>query len=165
MKMNLRLFDDPTYTVTVYKDEHMSAASASPDTGVAKDATVTLTLTPASGYEVADVEVISGGVTIYEGDSVTFTMGTANVVLNVKSQADNKYKVTENCYCCLNNGAPVLLRRNMELVYGKNGAIIDIKGTPTAVTLSADIIANLLESGVIVKDNPAWHGEPEPSDS
>lgn len=163
MEINLQYFAG-SLTVTVYKDAGMTTASASPSSSLAKDDKVTLTLTPASGYEVADVEVISGGVTILEGETINFLMGETDVVLNVKSQADNKYKVVENCFTCL-NGTVVKLQRNMNLVYGATGAIIDVNGTPTAITLSADLISNLLASGVIVKDNPAWHGEPEPDDT
>ena len=162
MEMNLQYFAG-SLTVTVYKDAGMTTASASPSSSLAKDDTVTLTLTPASGYEVADVEVISGGVTITEGENVTFKMGEADVVLYVKSHSTSKYKVVENCFCAV-NGTVTRLQRNMEIVYGVNGAIVGVKGSETTISLSADMIANLLASGVIVKD-PAWHGEPEQDDT
>ena len=162
MEMNLQYFAG-SLMVTVYKDAGMTTASASPSSSLAKDDKVTLTLTPASGYEVADVEVISGGVTITEGETISFLMGEADVILNVKSHSTSKYKVVENCYCAV-NGTVTKLQRNMEIVYGVNGAIVGVKGTESTISLNADLIANLLASGVIVKD-PAWHGEPEPDDT
>jgi len=162
MKMKLNLFAGG-HSVTVYKDAHMTTASASSTTDVAKDATVTLTLTPASGYEVANVEVISGGVTIYQGDSISFTMGETDVVLYVTSKKTTAYKVVEPCYCCVNQTV-TKLQRNMKLVYGKNGAIIGVEGTDTDISLNADMVANLVAAGVIVKD-PAWKGEEEPDDT
>lgn len=159
MKLNLQLFAGG-HSVTVYKDAHMTTASASSTSDVQKNATVTLTLTPASGYEVANVEVISGGVTIYQGDNVTFTMGEENVVLYVTSQATNAYKVVENCFVSV-NGTVTNLVRNMTLIYGVNGAIVGVDGTASAISLGADVLANLVASGVIVKD-PAWKGEEEP---
>lgn len=162
MKMNLQLFAGG-HSVTVYKDAHMTTASASSTSDVAKDATVTLTLTPASNYEVANVEVIAGGVTIYQsGTTVSFTMGEENVVIYVTSKATKAYRVVENCVCCVNNGTVTKLQRNMDLVIGPSGAIVDVKGTDTTLDLSADIIANLEASGVIVK-KPAWKGETPPA--
>lgn len=162
MEMNLQYFAG-SLTVTVYKDAGMTTASASPSSSLAKGDTVTLTLTPASGYEVADVEVVSGGVTITEGETIGFKMGETDVVLYVKSHSTSKYKVVENCFCAV-NGTVTRLQRNMEIVYGVNGAIVGVKGSETTISLSADMIANLEKSGVIVKD-PAWHGEPEPDDT
>lgn len=164
MLLNLQLFAG-SLTVTVNKDAHMTTASASPSSSLAKDDKVTLTLTPASGYEVAEIEVIAGGIShIYQGETVWFEMGEADVELYVKSQANNKYKIVENCYVAV-NGSVTRLQKNMQFVYGKTGAVIDVDSTPTAITLSADLIENLLESGVIVKDSPAWSGEEEPAES
>ena len=160
MKMDLQYFSG-SLTVTVYKDSHMTTASASPASSLAKDDSVELTLTPADGYEVADVEVVSGGVTIYDdGTDITFTMGESSVVLNVKSQKNNEYKVVENCFVCV-NGTVTNLKRNMKVVEGANGAVVGVECTPSTLTLSADIIGNLLASGVIVKASPAWSA-PEP---
>ena len=58
-RLNLQMFDT-TYSVTCYKDAHATAFSASPNSSVATDATVTLTVTPADGYEVDEIEVIEG---------------------------------------------------------------------------------------------------------
>ena len=162
--MDLQLFAG-SLTVTVKKDAHMTTASASPSSSLAAEDKVTLTLTPASGYEVAEVEVIAGGIThIYQGDTIWFEMGSSNVELYVKSKPNNKYRIVENAYVNL-NGTETKLTRNMQYVYGPSGAIVDVDSTPTALTLSADLIANLIQSGVIVKDAPAWKGEAEPEDS
>lgn len=152
-KMDLRMFDDPaTYTTTIYKDAGITTATASPSSGtVAKDATVTLTITPASGYELDTIDVASGGVTITYGASITFTMGSANVVLNVKSKKSTLYKVTENCYTCV-NGTVTQLTRNMVLSFGKTGAIVDVTCTGTDLSsLNADVLAQLVDSGVLIK--------------
>lgn len=159
-KLNLQLFTGST--VTVYKDAHMTTASASPNSSVAKDATVTLTLTPASGYEVADIQVLAGGVTVHQDDdTVSFVCGESDVVLLVTSQKNNEYKVTENCNVYV-NAAKTQLVKNVTTVYAANGAIADVECSPTAVTLNAEIIADLVAEGVLVKNHPAWKGTPTP---
>ena len=147
-----QLFDDPaTYSVTCYNDGNFSAFSASPNSSVAKNTTVTLTVTPSTGKELDEIEVVAGGVTIeYGAASITFKMGEANVVLNAKGKKNNLYKVVENTYVCV-NGTVTNLRRNMTLVKGKNGAITDVNCSGTALTVSADIIAALVNSGAIIK--------------
>ena len=161
-KLNLQLFAGG-HSVTVQKDAHMTTASASSTSDVQKDATVTLTLTPASGYEVADVQVLAGGVTIHEdSDVVTFTMGEADVVIVVTSQADNEYKVTENRNVYV-NGVKTALVKNVTVVYAENGAIADVECSQTAVTLNAETIADLVAEGVLVKNHPACKGEPTPA--
>ena len=160
-KLNLQLFAGG-HDVTVQKDAHMTTASASSTSDVQKDATVTLTLTPASNYEVADVQVLAGGVTIHEdSDVVTFKMGEADVVIVVTSQANNEYKVTENCNVYV-NGTKTALVKNVTVVYAANGAIADVECSPTAVTLNAEIIADLVAEGILVKNHPAWEGTPTP---
>ena len=152
-KMDLRMFDDPaTYTTTIYKDANVSTATASPTSGtVAEGATVTLSLTFASGYELDKIEVVSGGVTVEIGDSITFEMGDANVVLNVTSKKSKLYKVTENCFTCV-NGTVTQLTRNMVLSYGKTGAIVDVSCSGTDLSsLNADVLAQLVDSGVLIK--------------
>ena len=151
------------HSVTVVGDSHMTAASASSTSDVQADATVTLTLTPASGYEVAEVEVLAGGVKVYQDDdTISFTMGSSNVVISVKSQKNNEYKIAENCWVCV-NGSATQLRRNLVLEKGDNGAILDVDCTPTALTISADVINSLIKAGVLKKNHPAWKGEPTPS--
>ena len=160
--MNLQLFAGG-HSVTVIKDAHMTTASASSTSDVQAAATVTLTLTPASGYEVADVEVLAGGVTVHQDDStVSFAMGSSDVVINVTSQKNNEYKIVENCYVNV-NGSKTELKRNIILERGATGEYVALNCTPTALTISADVIAALLKSGVIVKNHPAWKGTPTPS--
>jgi len=152
LMMNLHWFDATTYTTTIYKDSNITTATASPTSGtVAEGATVTLTIEPASGYELDEIEVVSGGVTVEIGDSITFEMGDANVVLNVTSKKSTLYKVVENCYTCI-NGTVTQLTRNMTFTFGPNGAIVGVNcsGTDLA-SLSASIIEGLVASGVIIK--------------
>ena len=150
-ELNLQLHAG-SLTVTVYKDAGITTASASPNSSLAKDDSVALTITPASGYELDEIEVISGGVTpeYDEDDGWGFTMGSADVVLNVKSKINNGYMVVENCFCSV-NGTVTKLTRNMMLKYGPSGAVIGADCTKTAITLSADIVAALVASGAIVK--------------
>ena len=150
MKLDLQMFTG--HTVTVYKDAHMTTASASPNSSVDKDTTVALTITPASGYELDEIEVVSGGVTITESSgSYSFKMGEADVVLNVTSKKSTMYKVVENAYTSV-NGTVTKLTRNMMLKEGPNGAIVDVTCTPTDLaSLSADIIAALVASGAIIR--------------
>ena len=145
--MNLQLFTG--HSVTIYKDDHMTTASASPNSSVDKDAEVTLTLTPASGYEVDQILVLSGGVTV---DKATkkFAMGESNVVLAVTSKANNLYKIVENCEVVI-NGSKTKLTRNITLVKGPNGDIVGVDCAGTAVTLDAGTVAELVRSGAIVK--------------
>ena len=160
-KLNLQLFTGST--VTVYKDAHMTEASASHNSSVAKDATVTLTLTPASGYEVKDIIVIAGGVTVHQDNTtISFACGETDVVLYVTSQKNNEYKVIESCNVYV-NGAKTQLVKNVKPVFSANGALADVECTPTAVTLDAAIVADLVAEGILVKDNPAWKGTPTPS--
>ena len=161
-KLNLQLFAGG-HSVTVVGDSHMSAASASSTTDVQAEATVTLTLTPASGYEIAEVEVLAGGVTVHQDDdTISFTMGSSDVVISVKSQKNNEYKVTESCNVYV-NGTKTALVKNVTVVYAANGAIADVECSPTAVTLNAETIADLVAEGVLVKNHPAWEGEPTPA--
>ena len=152
LKMDLSWFDATTYTTTIYKDSHVSTATASPTSGtVEKGATVTLSITCASGYELDKVEVVSGGVTVAIGDSITFTMGEANVVLNVLSKKSTVYKVTENVYTCI-NGTVTELTRNLEFTYGKTGAIIEVTSTGTDLSsLNSAVLASLIDAGIVIK--------------
>ena len=160
-KINLQLFTGSS--VTVYKDAHMTTASASPNSSVAKDATVTLTLTPATGYEVKDIIVIAGGVTVHQdNNTIRFACGETDVILYVTSQKNNEYKVVETCNVYV-NGAKTQLVKNVKPVYSANGGLADVECTPTAVTLDAAIVADLVAEGILVKDNPAWKGTPTPS--
>ena len=152
------------HSVTVTKDAHMTTASASSTSDVQKDATVTLTLTPASGYEVADVEVLAGGVEVHQDNTtISFTMGEADVIINVKSQKNNEYRIAENCYVCVNGTVSKAIKKNIVEHKGANGQVLRVDCTPTALTISADVIKSLEKAGVIEKYNPAWKGTPTPS--
>ena len=137
-------------TVTCQNTGNFTAFSASPNSSVAKDATVTLTVTPASGYELDTIEVISGGVTIVYGDAITFTAGETDVVLTAKAKKNNLYKITENAYVSV-NGSVTRLQRNMIVKRGPSGAVVGVDCTPTEVTLDAGLIAELVEAGVLIK--------------
>ena len=145
--MNLQLFAG-SLTVTVYKDANMTTASASPASALEEGDKVTLTLTPASGYEVDQVIVLSGGVTV-DMEEKEFEMGESNVVLTVTSKPNNLYKVVENCFVSI-NGVKTEFRRNMTLEIGKTGAIVGVTSNGTAITLN-DGVQNLIDQGVLVK--------------
>jgi len=147
--MNLQLFAGG-HNVTVLKDANMTTASASSTSDVQANATVTLTLTPASNYELDTVEVLAGGVTIEYGDDVTFKMGSADVTLIARAKKSNTYQVLENCDVWV-NGSKSTLRRNTTLVKAPNGAIKAVEVSGTTVTLNAEMVADLVKQGVIVK--------------
>ena len=160
--MDLQLFAGG-HAVTVLKDANMTTASASSTTDVQAAATVTLTLTPASGYEVADVEVLAGGVTVHQDDdTVSFAMGSSDVIIKVTSQKNNEYRISENCFVCVNRTATEI-RRNLREIKGANGELLRVECTPTALNISADVIKQLEAAGVIEKYHPAWKGTPTPS--
>jgi len=149
-KLNLQQFAG-SLTVTCYKDANMTTFSASPSSSLAKDDTVTLTVTPASGYELDEIEVISGGVTPeFEDNAWTFTMGSADVVLNAKSKGNNIYKIVENTYVWV-NGSKTELTRNMTLQRSANGAIVGVDCSGSAVTVNADVVKELVKAGVLIK--------------
>lgn len=149
LKMDLQLFAG-SLTVTVYKDSGITSASASPSSSLAEGDDVELTITPASGYEVKEILCLAGGVTV-DPEDYTFEMGDSNVTLCVVSKDATTYLVTENCYTNV-NGTVTNLTKNMKIVKGPNGAIIgvDSKGTDLG-SLSADIVAQLVATGVLVK--------------
>ena len=154
MELNLHLFDDPaTYTVSCNADSGFTAFSASPASG-AKDTTVTLTITPKSGKELDEIEVVAGGVTLETSSQgvVSFDIGEANVVLYAKSKANNLYLVTEECKACLNGGAWTVLHKNAKLQLTPNGApkAVVAEGGGTSVTVDA-AIQNLIDQGILVK--------------
>lgn len=145
MKMNLQLFTG--HSVTCYKDAGASAFSASPNSSVDKDTEVTLTVTLASGYEIDEIEVVTGGVTVNESTK-KFSMGEADVVLNLKTKKNNVYLVTEECMACVNDSKTVL-HKNAKVVLTPNGV-------PKAVTGGEELTVNagiqaLIDQGIIVK--------------
>lgn len=147
-KLNLQQFAG-SLTVTMNKDAHTTTATASPSSSLAKDDTVTLTLAFDTGYELDEIETISGGVTV-DLETKTFDMGESNVILYVKSKKNNMYLVTENTYVNV-NGTATELKRNIKLVQGATGAITGVESDGTAITVSADVVASLVKQGVLVK--------------
>lgn len=146
---NLQLFAGG-HSVTVVKDDGVSAASASSTTDVQKNAEVTLTVTFASGYELDKYDVITGGVTV-DPATKKFTMGEADVVIAVRSKGTGAYKVVENTVVNV-NGTVTKLQRGLIIKYGVNGAIIGVDGDASDLSsLSADMLAALVDSGAVVK--------------
>ena len=140
------------HNVSVVADGGMSAASASSTSDVQKNTTVTLTLTPADTYELDEVKVLSGGVTLEVSaqGAYSFKMGEADVTIVVTSKKNNIYKIVENCDVWV-NGTKTRLQRNMTLEMGKNGAITGVTCSGTAITLNSEIVAELVKAGTIVK--------------
>ena len=133
------------HSVTVVKDSHITTASASATANVAAETEVTLTITPATGYEEV-IEVLSGNATVA---NKKFSMPDADVVIAVKSKKNNAYRVTEETMVSINDN-PVKLHRNVIVHYSANGAIKDT--TLEEVTISsADQIEALLKAGLIEK--------------
>jgi len=150
-KIFLQLFVDPTYSVTCQKDSGITTFSASPNSSVAKDADVALTITPATGYELDEIIVAAGGVTpVYDADDGWgFVMGEANVTLFAKSKKNNLYRVTETVPIWINDSKTVLTK-NTEVVLTKQGGIADVKATPVELTVN-DAIQGLIDQGILVK--------------
>ena len=144
--MDLQIFAGG-HSVTVVAGENITAASASSTTDVAKDTEVTLTITPASGYE-AQIQVISGGVTV-NPETKKFTMGEADVVIAVTAKADNLYRVCEECVVNI-NGTRQVLHRNVKLRYSANGAIAEAVTEPVTISNAGHVEA-LLNAGLIEK--------------
>lgn len=149
MRMILDLFAGG-HSVTVLKDAHISAASASSTTDVAKDAEVTLTVTAADDYEIAEYEVLAGGVTVNPATK-KFTMGEADVVIIVRSGKENNYMVTEETMVCVNDSKTVL-HTNQIVTKTKNGGLkaIDVKNGGTVIAAS-DAVQNLIDQEILIK--------------
>ena len=98
-----------------------------------------------------EYEVIAGGVTV-NTTTKKFTMGEENVVIYLKTKADNKYMVTEECWACLNGGTPTVLHANTVVELTPNGVPkgITAKSGGTSVTVDA-AIQNLIDQGILVK--------------
>lgn len=150
MKMILDLFEGG-HSVSVYGDAGVSAVEADETTDVQEETEVTLTVTLKTGYEIADYEVIAGGVTV-DPEEKTFEMGDKDVVICVKTKADNLYRVTEECFTCV-NGAVIRLHRNTNVILTKNGAPVDlvIEGGGAAVASVTEAIKSLIDQGILVK--------------
>lgn len=148
MKLNLRMFDG--HSVTVYGDAGVTSISASATSNVAKDTEVTLTVTLETGYEVDEYEVVSGGVTV-NPSTKKFTMGESNVVIVLKTKANNKYVVTEECMASV-NGTKVVLHKNVKLSLTPNGVVkgVTVESGGATVTMT-DAIQELINQGILVK--------------
>ena len=150
LDFNLQRFDDPTYTLTVYKDAHITTATASKDSGIAANEEVTLTIVPASGYELADIEVVSGGCEV-NMTTKKVKIKSANGVVFVKSKSATTYKVVETTIYNI-NGTKGKLSRNMKLKVTANGSVYDVECEGTSLaSVNADIIAQLVKDGALVK--------------
>ena len=149
MKMILNLFAGG-HSVTLHKDAGVSTFTASASSDVQKDAEVTLSVTLAAGYEVDEFEVIAGGVTV-NPETKKFVMGEADVVIYLKTKANNRYMVTEECSGSL-NGAPFVLHANTIVTLTPNGVPckIEAKDGGQAVTVNA-AIQNLIDQGILIK--------------
>lgn len=149
MKMILNLFAGG-HNVTVLKDAHISAASASSTTDVQAEAEVTLTVTPATNYEIAEYEVLAGGVTV-DPATKKFEMGTADVVIIVRSRLANNYMVTEETSVCV-NGSRTALHKNTVVQVTPNGVpkgvTVESGGT---VIAASDAVNYLIAQGILVK--------------
>lgn len=148
MELNLQYFAGG-HSVTLYKDAGVTTFTASADSDVQKNAEVTLTVVMASGYEVAEYEVIAGGVTV-NASTKKFTMGEADVVIYLKSKANNSYVVTEDVDVTI-NGSKTHLGKNVKLQLTKNGGVYGVTISGTAITFDAAVIAQLVADGILVK--------------
>ena len=147
-ELNLRMFDG--HSVTVYGDAGVSSISASPNSSVAKDTEVTLTVTLESGYEVDEYECVAGGVTV-NASTKKFAMGEADAVIYLKTKADNKYLVTEECMANVND-TKVILHKNVKVQLTPNGVVkgVTVESGGASITLT-DAIQNLIDQGILVK--------------
>ena len=153
MEMILDLFAGG-HSVTVIADDGFTSATADKTSDVAKDAEVTITPVMKTGKEVAEYEVVAGGVTVTIGDEGvgTFDMGEANVTIYAKSKANNKYLVTEECWACLNGGTPTVLHKNAKVVLTPNGVPKAVEAEEGGATVTVDAaIQNLIDQGILVK--------------
>ena len=148
MKMILDLFAGG-HDVTVVADAGMTTASDSATSDVQKNAEVTLTLTPDTGYEVKEVEVLAGGVT-YNPSTKKFVMGEADVIIVVRTRATTSFLVTEEIMLAVND-TRVQLHKNAKVVLTPNGvpkAVIADGGAAT-ITLN-DAVQSAIDQGILV---------------
>lgn len=148
MKMILDLFAGG-HSVTVVADAGMTTASASATSDVQKNAEVTLTLTPDTGYEVKEVEVLAGGVT-YNPSTKKFVMGEADVIIVVRTRATTSFLVTEEIMLAVNDSR-VQLHKNAKVVLTPNGVpkAVIADGGATTVTLN-DAVQSAIDQGILV---------------
>ena len=150
MRMNLHLFEGG-HSVTVYKDSGVTTATPSSDSDVQKNADVTLTLVFGTGKMLAEIEVVTGGVTITEtSGTYGFKMGEADVVLMVKSKAANNYLVTEETMVSVNDNK-VALHKNAKVVLTPNGVpkAVQAENGGTVIAMSP-AVQSLIDQGILV---------------
>lgn len=148
-KFDLQLFAGG-HGVNVVADGGFSAASASATSDVQKNADVTLTLTPASGYELDEIKVFSGGVEVKLTEGTWgFKMGEADVVIVVTSKKNNLYIITESVDTWVND-TKVKLTKNVKELYAANGAIYGVQVTPSELTVTP-AIQSLIDAGIVIK--------------
>lgn len=153
MEMKLNLFAGG-HSVTVIADDGFTSATADKTSDVEKDAEVTITPVMKTGYEVAEYEVVAGGVTVTIGDEGvgTFDMGEADVTIYAKSKADNKYLVTEECFAQLNGGTPLRLHKNAKVVLTPNGVPKAVVAENGGASITVDAaVQSLIDQGILVK--------------
>ena len=149
MRMNLHLFEGG-HSVSVYADDGATAV-ADKTSDVAKDAEVTLTITPGTGKKVDEIEVVTGGVEV-DMDDYTFTMGEEDVVLFVKTKSSTVYyKVTEECSAVVND-VKQTFHKNTVLVLTPNGVpyAVSVESGGATVTMN-DAVQSLINQGILVK--------------
>lgn len=149
MKMILDLFAGG-HSVTLYADGGATAFTASASSDVQKNAEVTLTVTLKTGYEVAEYQVIAGGVEV-DPDTKKFTMGEENVVIYLITKANNLYMVTEECSGSL-NGTPFVLHANTIVTVTPNGVPCKIEAASGGQEITVNAaIQNLIDQGILIK--------------
>ena len=87
---------------------------------------------------------------IVKGDAQSLLIAAASVVAKAFAKKNNVYKVVENCFYSV-NGTSGTLTRNMTLTYGKTGAVVGVTSSGTELSISADIINQLVKDGVLIK--------------
>lgn len=149
MKMILDLFAGG-HSVTLYADGGVSAFTADESSDVQAETEVTLTVTLKTGYEVDQYEVIEGGVEV-DPDTKKFEMGEEDVVIYLRTKANNKYMITEETSSCVNNKR-VTLHANTIIELTPNGAMKGLKTSGGGASLTVDAgIQQLIDAGVVVK--------------
>ena len=149
MNMILDLFAGG-HSVTVLKDAHITSASASATSDVQKNAEVTLTVTPATNYEIAEYDVLTGGVTV-DPATKKFTMGEADVQIVVRSRKANNYLVTEETSVCVNDNK-IELHKNAKVFLTANGVPKGVEAESGGTVIAAsDAVQSLIDQGILVK--------------
>lgn len=147
MKLNLQQFAG-SLTVTIHKGSGITAATATPASGLSEGDSVALAFTPATGKKVDKVINLTTGAT-YPSNVSGFRMPASSVVLAVTSKDNNLYKVVENCSVNV-NGRKIELTRNMTLEIGKTGVVIGVECEGAPIEMNEGI-KNLIDQGILIK--------------